>query len=109
MNIERIEKLFHVNADNKFSESKKGMTSFAFPDATKVGVERLKKGDNAVDVAYAIKLALDVYDLPASGVGDQSITIINFYRKAICIYDSTRTHSLAIPSKFRNIQDGFIG
>jgi len=107
--VEKIEKSFQVTTDNKFSESKKGMISSAFPEATKAGVEMLKKGGNAVDAACATALALGVCEPQASGIGGQSMAIMHFQGKTVCIDGSTRAPSLAMPSKFRNIQDRSIG
>ena len=109
MNVEKIENLFQVTKDNKFSESKKGMVSSAFPDATKAGVEMLKKGGNAIDAACATAMALGVCEPQASGIGGQSMAIIHIQGKTICIDGSTRAPSLAIPSKFRHVIDRSIG
>jgi len=107
--IERIEKSFKDTKDHKFSESKKGMVSSAFPDATKAGVEMLKKGGNAVDAACATALALGVCEPQASGIGGQSMGIIHVDGKTICIDGSTRAPSLARPQKFRNVLDRTLG
>ena len=109
MNVEKIENSFKITKDNKFSESKKGMVSSAFPDATKAGVEMLKKGGNAVDAACATAMALGVCEPQASGIGGQSMAIIHIHGKTICIDGSTRAPSLAIPSKFRHVMDRSIG
>ena len=109
MNIEKIENSFQVTKDNKFSESKKGMVSSAFPDATKAGVAMLKKGGNAIDAACATAIALGVCEPQASGIGGQSMAIIHIHGKTICIDGSTRAPSLAIPSKFRHVMDRSIG
>jgi len=109
LNVEKIEKSFQVTTDSKFSESKKGMVSSAFPDATKAGVEMLKKGGNAIDAACATALALGVCEPQASGIGGQSMVIMHFQGKTICIDGSTRAPSLATPSKLRHVQDRSIG
>ena len=109
MNAEKIENSFQTTKDNKFSESKKGMVSSAFPDATRAGVEMLKKGGNAVDAACATAMALGVCEPQASGIGGQSMAIIHFHGKTICIDGSTRAPSLAIPSKFKHKTDRSIG
>ena len=109
MNAEKIEKSFKITKNKKFSESKKGMVSSAFPDATKAGVEMLKKGGNAIDAACATAIALGVCEPQASGIGGQSMAIIHCSGKTICIDGSTRAPSLATPSKFRHIQDRSVG
>jgi len=101
LNLEKIEKSFQTTRDQKFSESKKGMVSSAFPNASKAGVEMLKKGGNAIDAACATALALGVCEPQASGIGGQSMGIIHVNGKTICIDGSTRAPSLAIPSKFK--------
>ncbi len=60
MNVEKIESSFTTTKDKKCSTAKSGMVSTAFPDATKAGVEMLKKGGNAVDAACASALAIGV-------------------------------------------------
>ncbi len=101
LNLEKIEKSFQASKDQKFSESKKGMVSSAFPNASKAGVEMLKKGGNAVDAACATALALGVCEPQASGIGGQSMGIIHVDGKTICIDGSTRSPSLAVPSRFK--------
>ena len=108
-NLEKIEKSFQITKDHKFSESKKGMVSSAFPEATKAGVEMLKKGGNAIDAACATALALGVCEPQASGIGGQSMGIVHFNGKTICIDGSTRSPSLAIPRKFKNQSERSLG
>jgi len=83
----------------------KGMVSSAFPNASKAGSEMLKKGGNAIDAACATALALGVCEPQGSGIGGQSMGIIHFKGRTICIDGSTRAPSLAIPRKFKNIID----
>jgi len=109
LNAEKIEELFQATSDNKFSEFKKGMVSSAFPDATKAGVEMLKKGGNAIDAACATAIALGVCEPQASGIGGQSMAIIHFQGKTVCIDGSTRSPSRAIPSKFKQIMYRSVG
>ncbi|MGY5148316.1 MAG: gamma-glutamyltransferase family protein [Candidatus Nitrosopumilus sp. bin_7KS] len=108
-NLEKFEKSFQTTKNKKFSESKKGMVSSAFPDGTKAGVEILKKGGNAIDAACATALALGVCEPQASGIGGQSMGIIHFEGKTICIDGSTRAPSLAHPRKFRNELERSLG
>lgn len=107
--LEKIEKSFQITIDNKFSESSKGMVSSAFPNASKAGAEMLKKGGNAIDAACATSLALCVCEPQASGLGGQSMGIIHFEGKTICIDGSTRAPSLATPSRFKNIIERSLG
>ncbi|RMW38373.1 MAG: gamma-glutamyltransferase [Nitrosopumilus sp.] len=101
MNIEKIESSFRATKDKKSSTSKRGMVSSAFPDATKAGVEMLKKGGNAVDAACATALAIGVCEPQASGIGGQSMAIIHIDGKTLAIDGSSRAPSLAHISAFQ--------
>ena len=100
MNIEKIESSFRPTSNKKSAVSKKGMVSSAFPDATKAGVEMLKKGGNAIDAACATALALGVCEPQASGLGGQSMAIIHYEGKSHAIDGSSRSPSLAHSSKY---------
>lgn len=76
------------------------MVASAFPDATKAGVEMLKKGGNAIDAACATALALGVCEPQASGIGGQSMAIIHIDGKSYAVDGSSRAPSLAHSSKF---------
>ena len=105
INIEKIEESFVPTSNKKASISKRGMVSTAFPDATKAGVEMLKKGGNAVDAACASSLALAVCEPQASGIGGQTIALIHINGKTIAIDGSSRAPSLAHSSVFtKNIR-----
>lgn len=95
MNLEKIENSFRSTTNKKSSFAKKGMVSSAFPDATKAGVEMLKKGGNAIDAACATALALGVCEPQASGLGGQSMGIVYFNGKSYAIDGSSRSPSLA--------------
>lgn len=102
MNVEKIESSFTTTKDKKCSTAKSGMVSTAFPDATKAGVEMLKKGGNAVDAACASALAIGVCEPQASGIGGQSMAIIHVDGKTLAVDGSSRAPSLAHISAFRN-------
>lgn len=102
MNVEKIESSFTTSKDKKCSTAKSGMVSTAFPDATKAGVEMLKKGGNAVDAACASALAIGVCEPQASGIGGQSMAIIHVDGKTLAVDGSSRAPSLAHISAFRN-------
>ena len=101
MNVEKIEDSFTVTSDKKCSIAKKGMVATAFPDATKAGVEMLKKGGNAVDAACASALALGVCEPQSSGIGGQSMAIIHVDGKTLAVDGSSRAPSLAHISFFK--------
>ncbi|MFB5621678.1 MAG: gamma-glutamyltransferase family protein [Candidatus Nitrosomaritimum yanchengensis] len=109
MNFKKIENSFQTTSDKKFAESKHGMVSSAFPEATKAGLEMLKKGGNAVDAACATALALGVCEPQASGLGGQSMAIIHFQGNSICIDGSTRAPSRALPERFKHQIDRTLG
>ena len=100
MNIEQIENDFRPTSDKKCSVAKSGMVASAFPDATKAGVEMLKKGGNAIDAACATALALGVCEPQASGIGGQSLGIIHVNGKSYAIDGSSRSPSLAHSSVY---------
>ena len=109
MNIEKIENSFSPSDDKKCSTAKYGMVSSAFPDATKAGVEILKKGGNAVDAACATALALGVCEPQASGIGGQSLVILHINGKTIAVDGSSRAPSLAHNTFFEKHSHRFIG
>ncbi|MBL7015571.1 MAG: gamma-glutamyltransferase, partial [Nitrosopumilus sp.] len=100
MDIEKIENSFKPTSDKKCSTAKNGMVSSAFPDATKAGVEMLKKGGNAVDAACATAMAIGVCEPQASGLGGQSMAIIHIDGKTLAVDGSSRAPSLAHISFF---------
>ena len=109
MNVEKIENSFKPTSDKKCSVAKKGMVSSAFPDATKAGVEMLKKGGNAIDAACATALALGVCEPQASGLGGQSMGIIHINGKSYAIDGSSRSPSLAHSSVYANKKNRRLG
>lgn len=109
MNIKKIENSFSSSSDKKCSVAKNGMVSSAFPDATKAGVEMLKKDGNAVDAACATALALGVCEPQASGIGGQSLAILYVDGKTIGIDGSSRAPSLAHNTFFEKHSRRIIG
>jgi len=109
LNVEKIENSFKPTSDKKCSIAKKGMVATAFLDATKAGVEMLKKGGNAVDAACASALALGVCEPQASGLGGQSMGIIHINGKSYAIDGSSRSPSLAHSSVYANKKNRRLG
>ena len=109
MEIKKIENSFRSTSDKKCVTAKKGMVASAFPDATKAGVEMLKKGGNAIDAACATSLALGVCEPQASGIGGQSMVILHVNGKSIAIDGSSRSPSLAHSSVFTKKKTRKIG
>ncbi len=109
MDPEKIEASFASTDDKKCSVAKHGMVSTAFPDATKAGVEMLKKGGNAVDAACAAAIALGVCEPQASGLGGQSLALLYIDGKTIALDGSSRAPSLASVSFFEKKSTRFVG
>ena len=109
MNIKQIENSFRPTLNKKCSVAKKGMVSSAFSNATKAGVEMLKKGGNAIDAACATALALGVCEPQASGIGGQSMGIIHIKGKSYAIDGSSRSPSLAHSSIYTNKKNRRLG
>ena len=109
MNIEKIEKAFTITSNKKCSYARHGMVASAFPDATKAGVEMLRKGGNAIDSACATALALGVCEPQASGIGGQSMAILYFNGKSISVDGSSRSPSLAHSSVYTKIKKRRLG
>ncbi|MDH3311789.1 MAG: gamma-glutamyltransferase [Nitrosopumilus sp.] len=85
------------------------MVSSAFPDATKAGVEMLKKGGNAVDAACAVAIALGVCEPQSSGLGGQSLAMLHINGKTVALDGSSRAPSLAHASFFEKRSTRFVG
>lgn len=109
MIVKEIESSFSSSPDKKSSYAKKGMVASAFPDATKAGVEMLKKGGNAIDAACATALALGVCEPQASGIGGQSMAILHINGKTIALDGSSRSPSMAHSSVYHRKKRSRIG
>jgi gamma-glutamyltranspeptidase / glutathione hydrolase len=109
VDLEKIESSFAPTDDAKCSVAKHGMVSTAFPDATKAGVEMLKKGGNAVDAACAAAIALGVCEPQSSGLGGQSLALLYINGKTIALDGSSRAPSLAHVSLFEKRSNRVVG
>jgi gamma-glutamyltranspeptidase/glutathione hydrolase len=109
LDIKKIEESFTPTSDKKCSVAKSGMVSTAFPEATKAGVEMLKKGGNAIDAACAAAFALGVCEPQASGLGGQSLAILHTNGKTIAMDGSSRAPSLSHSTFFEKHTRRFIG
>lgn len=95
MNFKEIESTFQPTKDRTCTETKSGVIATAFPEATRAGVQMLKKGGNAVDAACAAALALGVCEPQSSGLGGQTMLLIGTNKKVLAIDGSSRAPSLA--------------
>jgi gamma-glutamyltranspeptidase / glutathione hydrolase len=109
VDLEKIEGSFSPTDNKKCSVAKHGMVSTGFPDATKAGIEMLKKGGNAVDAACAAAIALGVCEPQASGIGGQSLALLYMNGKTIALDGSSRAPSLAHASFFEKKSTRFVG
>ena len=94
MDIAAIESKFHPTPDMKSSSAGGGMVATAFPDATKAGVEMLRRGGNVVDAACASAFAIGVCEPQASGIGGESNVILHIDGKTMVLDGSSRAPGL---------------
>ncbi len=90
-----FESTYIEDTKGKYAVTQNGMVASAFPNATDAGVEMLRQGGNAVDAACATALALSVCEPQASGLGGQTMMLINYGKKVIAVDGSSRAPSLA--------------
>ncbi len=93
--FKQIEEGFQVTADKKCTESAGGMVSTASPQASEAGAEMLKAGGNAMDAAVAAAFTLGVTEPQASGLGGQTMLLLNYRQKVVALDGSSRAPSLA--------------
>ncbi len=58
-----------VNRENRADTGRNGMVAAAKYDATKIGIDIIRSGGNAIDAAVAVGFALGVCEPNASGIG----------------------------------------
>lgn len=95
MDITAIESKFRPTLNMKSSSASEGMVATAFPNATRAGVEILRRGGNAVDAACASAFAIGVCEPQASGIGGESKVILHVDGTTIVLDGSGRAPGLA--------------
>jgi len=80
-----------------------GIVSAASPEASRVGAEVLSRGGNAIDAAVATSLALTVSEPAGSGIGGQTVMLIQLVDQAPFVIHGTTWSPRKLP---RNISRG---
>lgn len=94
-----------ANPDNLYgrhAEGKNGVVAAANPEASKIGVEVMKKGGNAVDAAVATAFAISVFEPNASGIGGGGFMLIRMAKtgKTVVIDYREKAPAKATPDMF---------
>ena len=94
-----------ANPDNLYgrhAEGKNGVVAAANPEASKIGVEIMKKGGNAVDAAVATAFAISVFEPNASGIGSGGFMLIRMAKtgKTVVIDYREKAPAKATPDMF---------
>ncbi|BBA52380.1 gamma-glutamyltranspeptidase [Fusobacterium varium] len=94
-----------ANPDNLYgrhAEGKNGVVAAANPEASKIGVEIMKKGGNAVDAAVATAFAISVFEPNASGIGGGGFMLIRMAKtgKTVVIDYREKAPAKATPDMF---------
>jgi gamma-glutamyltranspeptidase/glutathione hydrolase len=97
--IQSVEESFRSRADGKSAESRRGMVATASAEATRVGVEILEAGGNAIDAACGVGFALGVCEPHMSGLGGQTLGLLHVGGKTLAVDGSSRVPSLAHRSR----------
>lgn len=90
------------NLYGRWADGKNGVVAAASPEASKIGVEIMKKGGNAVDAAVATAFAISVFEPNASGIGGGGFMLIRMAKtgKTVVIDYREKAPSKATPDMF---------
>jgi len=85
----QIENSFEADGE-KATISKHGMVATSSKPASIVGSEILRMGGNAIDAAVASALAIGISEPQSSGLGGQTLMLVNFQNQVFAIDGSSR-------------------
>jgi len=91
-----------MSEPQRVAASRQGMVSTAHYRATEIGARILEQGGNAVDAAVACAFALGVCEPHASGLGGQTMMLINLAGegRTFCLDGSSRAPNRAVKELF---------